>query len=169
MLLIASYTDLKRREIPNELVVAGMVSGLILGYISNGFTGIEYSFFGLLTGFTVFLILALTGGMEMGDVKLMGALGALTGWPLILSALIHVVISGFIFSIFWVFLEGNLLRTFKNLGIILVSWIKPGKKRVTLDNLETSTLPYGVAIALGGIWTVIALKIPEINMMLILL
>ena len=36
MLLIASYTDLKRREIPNELVVAGMVSGLILGYISNG-------------------------------------------------------------------------------------------------------------------------------------
>ena len=105
----------------------------------------------------------------MGDVKLMGALGALTGWPLILSALIHVVISGFIFSIFWVFLEGNLLRTFKNLGIILVSWIKPGKKRVTLDNLETSTLPYGVAIALGGIWTVIALKIPEINMMLILL
>jgi prepilin peptidase CpaA len=169
MLLIATYTDLKRREIPNELVVAGMVFGLTLWGLTTGLSGLGSSFLGFITGFVLFLILAVTGGMEMGDVKLMGALGALTGWPVIISAVIHVVISGFVFAILWVIIEGNLLRTLKNLKIMMVSWILPKRKRVTLDKLETSTLPYGVAIAMGGIWTIIAIKVPQIDMMLRLL
>lgn len=169
MLLIATYTDLKSREIPNELVLAGMVFGLALWGFTTGLSGLGSSFGGLITGFTVFFILAITGGMEMGDVKLMGALGALTGWPVILTALIHVVISGFIFAILWVIIEGNLGRTLKNLWIMTTSWLLPKRKRVTMDKLETSTLPYGVAIAMGGIWTIAAIKFPQINMMIRLL
>ncbi|MBU1536523.1 prepilin peptidase [Myxococcota bacterium] len=165
----ATYTDLKRREIDNETVLIGIVAGLILGLLAGGARGIGLSAGGLVLGFGVFFVLSLTGGMEAGDVKLMGAVGALTGWPLILSALLHVVIAGFFLAILWVVIEGNLGRTMKNLWIMIKSWILPRRKRVSLEELETSSLPYGVAIAAGTLWTLAAVKFPAIDLMKILL
>ncbi|MBU1239383.1 hypothetical protein KJ865_06710, partial [Myxococcota bacterium] len=88
---------------------------------------------------------------------------------LILSALLHVVIAGFFLAILWVVIEGNLGRTMKNLWIMIKSWILPRRKRVSLEELETSSLPYGVAIAAGTLWTLAAVKFPAIDLMKILL
>ncbi len=165
----ATYTDLKRREIDNETVLIGMAAGLLLGFLAGGGRGLGFAAGGLVLGFVVFFIMGLTGGMEAGDIKLMGAVGALSGWPGILSALLHVVIAGFFLAILWVVIEGRLGHTLKNLWIMITSWILPKRRRISLEELETTALPYGVAIAVGTLWTLAAQKIPAIDLMKILL
>lgn len=165
MLGVATYTDLKSREIPNQLVVAGTIVGLLFWSVFHGFSGTLTAVVGGAVGLGVFLLLALIGAMEMGDVKLMGALGTLLGWPLVLAGLIHVVMAGFFFALFWVILHGHLKRTLHNLKIALVTWLRPGSPRVKLSELPTTPLPYGVAIALGGIWTLAAVLFPPINLL----
>jgi prepilin peptidase CpaA len=172
-LAIATYTDLKSRDIPNWLTFGGTILALIIWSvtgISKGaiFSSMGLSTLGMVVGFIVFFLIALTGSMEYGDVKLMTMMGAFVGWPLILQALMHATIAGFFFAMFWVVLEGNFIRTFKNLWFMFASWILPKRKRITLDKLETSTLPYGVAIALGGWWTLISVKVPAIDIINIL-
>jgi len=165
MLGVSTYTDLKSREIPNEAVVAGTAAGLVLWTAFHGFSGTLTAFSGGAVGLGVFLLMALLGAMEMGDVKLMGALGTLLGWPLVLAGLMHVVMAGFFFAIFWVMAHGHLKRTLLNLKTALVTWLRPGSPRVKLSELPTTPLPYGVAIALGGIWTLAAVLVPEINLL----
>ena len=159
-LLIATYTDIKRREIPNWLVLFGMIVGFALWTIFNFPGGIKVSLLGWFSAFSIFLLLGLMGAMAFGDVKLMGTVGMFVGWPYSIQAVAHTVIAGFFLAIFWVALSGKLKKTFLNLWIVFSSWVKPGKPRTKLENLETSSLPYGIAITLGGIWTLIAIKYP---------
>ncbi len=165
MLGISTWTDLKSREIPNGVVLFGTLAGMFLWGAFHGLSGLALAAGGGITGLGVFLFLALLGAMEMGDVKLMGALGTLLGWPLVLAGIVHVVMAGFFFAIFWVILHGHLKRTLVNLKTAFVTWLAPGSPRVKLSELPTTPLPYGVAIALGGLWTLAAILVPEINLL----
>jgi len=165
MLGASTFTDLRSREIPNPLVVLGLLAGCIIWTAFHGVSGLGLALLGGFTGLGVFLVMALAGAMEMGDVKLMGALGALLGWPWVLAGLIHVVMAGFFFAIFWVILHGHARRTISNLWIALKTWVRPGARRVPLADLPTTPLPYGVAIALGGVWTLLAIPFPDINLL----
>jgi prepilin peptidase CpaA len=165
LMSITSYTDLKKREISNYAVLAGIVFGLVYWTVLNQLPGLGYSVLGGITGFTIFFLLALLGNIGFGDVKLVAAMGFLLSWPLVLTAIFHVVISGFFLALIWVGISGNLLRTFKNLWILVYTWLRPGKKRVSLDKLETSSLPYGLAIAAGTWWTLAAQKWPQFDLM----
>ena len=165
MLGVSTYTDLRSREIPNPVVLAGLVAGGVLWTAFGGLSGLGTAALGGFTGLLVFLLMALLGAMEMGDVKLMAALGALLGWPWVLPALIHVVMAGFFFAIFWVIVHGHARRTLSNLWTALRTWVRPGTRRVPLAELPTTPLPYGVAIALGGVWTLLAIPFPALNLL----
>lgn len=164
----ATYTDLKRREIENYTVLLGGAAGLLLWGLHRGVIGLGLSALGFALGFGTFLLMGVMGGMEGGDIKLMGALGCLLGWPTMLSGLLHVVLAGFLLALFWVVIEGNLGRTLKNIWTMLASWLLPKRRRVSLEELETSTLPYGVAIALGAVYTIIAVRFPIIDLLQVL-
>ncbi|MBN2725040.1 MAG: prepilin peptidase [Deltaproteobacteria bacterium] len=163
-LLVSIYTDLKTREISNWVVVAASVWGLLVWTVFHGFSGLGTSAAGGFASFSIFLLMAMLGNLGMGDVKLMGAMGCLLGWPLAITGVLHTVISGSVFAILWVLFSKKLWTTLKNLYTITVSWLLPGRKRVQLQELETSSLPYGVAIAVGGIWTLAAVKIPAFDL-----
>ncbi|HPZ64409.1 MAG TPA: prepilin peptidase, partial [Bacillota bacterium] len=79
LLMGAVYFDLTRRRIPNYLTIPAMVWGLLSYAVDSGWTGLWESLLGLLAGIGIFVIPFLLGGMGGGDVKLMGAIGALTG------------------------------------------------------------------------------------------
>jgi len=78
--LSAAISDLRTRKIPNWLTVTGFVAALVFHIATGGLPGLGYSLLGFLTGFSILLLLWLTGGGGAGDVKLMGALGAWLGW-----------------------------------------------------------------------------------------
>lgn len=77
-LLIASATDLQRREIPNWLVVVAGLAGLTLAAAEGGVASAALS--GLFAA-APFLTAALIKpeGMGMGDVKLVAVLGVYLG------------------------------------------------------------------------------------------
>ncbi|MDY5611918.1 A24 family peptidase [Dysosmobacter sp.] len=79
-LLAASWTDWKRRRIPNRLSVTMAAAGVLLGLVTGGLSVLLGSLGGLAAGLTVGVILWLLKTFRAGDAKLLAALGAMMGW-----------------------------------------------------------------------------------------
>ena len=137
----SGYNDLKVRRIPNLITLPGILSGFILNTVLSGFNGFKISLIGFLIGFCFFLVLYLIGGMGAGDVKLMGAIGAIMGYPLIINVFIFTAISSLIIIIFMFF-------------PIIYGSIKM-KDFSTLKSIRKTYIPYGLAISGGTIITIV--------------
>ena len=77
--IAATVEDLTRRQVSNWICGAAFLAGIILHVISEGWRGGVSAMLGAVTGFGVFLIFYLLGGMGGGDVKLMAGFGAVLG------------------------------------------------------------------------------------------
>src|SRR5579871_6274396 len=115
VLAVATFTDLRSRRIPNWLVLPFLVAGLVVGGF-HGWHGIEQSLAGLALGGLLFFILAVMGGMGMGDVKLCAAIGAWIGPSQMLVALVVTGIAGGVMALCWAAAGGFLGELFKNTG-----------------------------------------------------
>jgi prepilin peptidase CpaA len=138
------YTELTAQRIPNWLTMTGMAAGLLLGYLPGGIS-LGSSLVGFCIGFGFLLIFYLYGGMGGGDVKLMGAVGALLGYPLIVPAIVYTAFIGLVLALFRLLSQ----RAF---------WLRAGRlaRRCTGGAATTAeappiqrTVPYGLAIAAG--------------------
>ncbi len=132
MLVAACWYDLRSRTIPNGLNIAIALLaipfwwsvGLALWPDAAIQLGVAFLVFGL------FAIAFAMGGMGGGDVKLIGALALWLPFQAVLILL-------FVMSV-----AGGLLT--------LALWLRHKLARRT-DQLE---IPYGVAIAFGGLWLI---------------
>lgn len=95
MLATISLVDLRVRRIPNALVLALLVWGLVQ-VIWLGQPAPLAAVLGVLAGGGLLLLIALAGrgAMGAGDVKFAGALGAVLGYPLILHGLFYGILAG---------------------------------------------------------------------------
>ena len=135
--LAATINDLARREIANWIPVTALVAGLGWQIGQHGWHGILYSLAGAASGFGVFLIFYLLGGMGGGDVKLMAGFGSLLGAGQLLEAALWTAGVGGILAL------GVLgWRTFRRM-----MW--PGQ--VLEAGPRSESIPYAPAIALG-VW-----------------
>ena len=96
MLVGASgFFDARERKIPNKITFTGILIGLAFNLITGGWTGLLQSIGGMLAGLAIFFLPFVMGGMGAGDVKLMGAIGALMGWQFsLLTALYSALVGG---------------------------------------------------------------------------
>ncbi|MBO8128749.1 MAG: prepilin peptidase [Peptococcaceae bacterium] len=87
LLITASFIDLEHYIIPNQLIVFGLGSGLLLSPFTQ--PGIVSSLIGALLTGGVLLLLAVAsrGGMGGGDIKLAAVVGLYLGWSQGLLAL----------------------------------------------------------------------------------
>ncbi len=88
MLALAFATDIRKQIIPNWLTAAGIGAGLLGHGMAQGGYGLAFSAAGLACGFIPMLLLYAVGGVGAGDVKLFGALGAMTGAVFTLYAMV---------------------------------------------------------------------------------
>lgn len=93
--LTLTVIDLEHRIVPNRMLLAALPVALVSAGICNlpgAFSGLG----GGITGFLLFLLLALAwpGAMGMGDVKLAGFIGLITGLPGIFVALVVCILAG---------------------------------------------------------------------------
>ncbi|SEG04836.1 prepilin peptidase [Paenibacillus sp. UNC499MF] len=79
LILTAFVTDVRKAVIPNVLTAAGAFGGIVYHFLASGWSGLFFSLAGCMTGFIVLFILYAAGALGAGDVKLFGAIGALTG------------------------------------------------------------------------------------------
>ena len=148
----SAFWDLRSRTIPNWLTVAGLSAGLgaslYFGRIIDSLLG-----FGLAS--LVYLAFYALRAMGGGDVKLMAAVGAITGpanWFMIFIFTAFFACLAALGVLLW---NGGLAQALRNLGFIVSSLgrgIAPYTMREEFDVASPSavTLPHGVAIALGS-------------------
>jgi prepilin peptidase CpaA len=152
--LIAGWTDLRSRRIPNWLTVPGLVLGVGLNTFFGGWSGLKTSLLGVLVGLGLLLPFVLLRSLGAGDWKLAGALGAFTGPGLLADLLIGSIFVAGLMAVALIIYKGRLRQTVSNIGHILVSLVtfRLPESRVSLDNPDALKVPYGVALALTVIF-----------------
>jgi prepilin peptidase CpaA len=147
--VIAGWTDLRSRRIPNWLTVSGFFAGIAVHTFFEGWGGMKTSLLGALLGLGLLLPFVLVRSLGAGDWKLAGALGAFTGpGPLINLLILSVFVAG-IMAIVLIIYKKRVRQTASNIGHILVSLVtfRLPEARVSLDNPDALKVPYGVALA----------------------
>ena len=132
LLLVASWGDLKARTIPNGLNLAiallaipfWWATGLAFWPDAALHIGVAVAVFAVFAG--AFAI----GAMGGGDVKLIGALALWLPWQAVLGLLVIMSLAG---------------------GALTIAMLI--RKRLTRSE-GVLEIPYGVAIAFGGLWLI---------------
>ena len=148
--VIAGWTDLRSRRIPNWLTVPGLLIGVAANTVFGGWTGLKTSLVGAAVGLALLLPFVLLRSLGAGDWKLAGALGAFVGAGLLVNLLLGSVFVAGLMAVGLVVYKGRIRQTLRNMGHILISLVTfrlPGAQ-VSLDNPESLKVPYGVALAL---------------------
>jgi prepilin peptidase CpaA len=154
--VLAAFLDLKTRKIPNWLTLTMAATGLVGGFLISGWPGVLSGAQGWLVGIGVFLIPFILGGMGGGDVKLMGAIGALKGVEFVLQTALLGALWGGLLALLVICVKkrpGILKRFGIGLKLFVLTDGKAGKELMLPDEnagaQERLYVPYGVAIFLG--------------------
>jgi prepilin peptidase CpaA len=153
--IVIIYYDVRYRRIPNAYVLVALVSGLCTHIIFGGLQGGLSSLGGCLLAFILIFVLHVFGAMGAGDVKLFSAIGAITGAHLVLPTFLVVILMGGLLALISVVRAGVVLTTMQRVLQILCGFL-PGWEmpRFSVPADRRHTVPYGVAITLGGLISV---------------
>ncbi|HHH76675.1 MAG TPA: prepilin peptidase, partial [Phycisphaerae bacterium] len=156
VLVIASITDVHRGVVPKTLTYPTIVLALVGHTFFGGLTGdsgmqlgLVGSLAGFATGFVPMLIIFLTGGIGGGDVKLMGAIGALGGWKFVLLALFLGLMVAVVMAIVLIIRKGIVKRTLGRMGLwfwVVLSNAKPTDPATA----DSPKLPFALALCIGS-------------------
>jgi prepilin peptidase CpaA len=158
VVLVAAVYDIRYRRIPNWLSLGGVLLGVALNaFLYQGWPGLRLSLQGLGMGFGVYFLLYMLRAMGAGDVKLMGAVGAIVGWRDWFGTFLITAIIGGMIALILVALRGRVQKTLWNVGFIL-SELKSGrpaymgKEELDVRSPKALGLPHGAVIAVGTIF-----------------
>lgn len=135
---LAALTDLRWRRIPNGLTLAGFVAGVVLQVVRFGPSGLLIALAGAALGLVLLLPFYVIRAIGAGDVKLLGALGALLGPLTLVSAALYGAVVGGVISAIMLAQRRKLARSFIDMVSNPMGMKRSGAKA-----------PYGVAIASG--------------------
>jgi prepilin peptidase CpaA len=157
LLVPAAIYDAGKGVIPKFLTYPALAVGLIGHTLAGGLTGgpapmqlgLMGSILGFAMGFGPMLAVFLTGGIGGGDVKLMGAVGALTGWRFTLEALFLGLLVAVLMAVVILIRRRIAMQTLGRLARwfwIVLSMGKPGDPSTS----QSPRLPFGVALSIGS-------------------
>jgi prepilin peptidase CpaA len=152
VLVVASWTDVTARRIPNWLTVSAIVAGLAV----RAWMGLAPLGSGAL-GLAVACLLALPffamGVLGGGDAKLLMAVGTFMGPADLARASLVIAVVGGVVALVEAARRGMLVPTLTSCGLLIVSWVTLGRRGRASARMmvggERLAVPYGVAIAAG--------------------
>ena len=142
--MIAAVTDLRSRDIPNWLTLSAIGCGLAFHPVLAGWAGLKLAVGGLGLAALIFVPLFVLRWLGGGDVKLMGAVGALAGPANLLTVFLLDALLAGAAALVVVLLRGRLGRTLRNIGRALRSLVR-GRSPAR----ESPELEAGHAASLG--------------------
>ena len=151
----AIYCDIRHGKIPNALVVFGFLSGCGMNFAECGPTGLLLSLEGTLLGLALLFIPFALGGMGAGDVKLLGAIGALIGPQGAFYTALYGALAGGVMAVVVLIKHRRLFVTLRTLGFgfllfLLGAW---GGRSWNLGQSKGGNgsigFPYSLAIGAG--------------------
>lgn len=158
VLIGAAVYDVRYRKIPNWLSMTGIVLGFAINFgIGPPEGGVMFALKGFAWGFGVYLALYVLRAMGAGDVKLMGAVGALVGADRWFGIFLVTAIVGGVMALLLVTVRGRLKKTMFNVGFILseLRHGRPayvGKEELDVRTKKGASLPHGAVIAISTVF-----------------
>ncbi|MGB9840719.1 A24 family peptidase [Thermovenabulum sp.] len=154
LLFLCFLTDITKNKIYNFVVFPAMVLGISINGFFDGFSGIIQSVEGMLLGMAFLIIPYVLRGIGAGDVKFLGAIGAIMGPGFTLNAFLFSAIAGGIISLAIMLSDKNLRYKLKAVFLTFLSMLGLIPKGLNLlENLDSPVkkgrFPYGVAITFG--------------------
>jgi len=145
-LIIGTFIDFDFMIIPDQITIGGFFAGFIFSFVfpglhdvSSHFDGFKSSFIGFMAGAFILWLVGELGrlafkkeAMGMGDVKLLGALGAFLGWKAVLFIIMGASLAGALAGMAMVF-TGNKQMSSRipfgpYLALAAVVWILGGNE-----------------------------------------
>lgn len=180
-LVVAAVTDLLHRKVYNWLTIPAALLGLALAYLAHGVgsfdpaaiggVGLLDRLAGLTLGFGVFWVAYFGRGVGGGDVKLMGAIGAIAGFRFVVFAMFWSALLGAVIAVWVLVARGDLVSALRRSLRYAVSIRRePSPATATAptsaggpaarpasssgkgpqpDDPAQLSIPYGVAISFG--------------------
>lgn len=165
-LIVAAITDLLHRKVYNWLTVPAALVGLALAYLAHGVgsfspaaiggVGLLDRLAGLTLGFGVFWVAYFGRGVGGGDVKLMGAIGAIAGFRFVVFAMFWSALLGAVIAIWVLVARGDLVSALRRSVRYAASTRReppPAKAASNAEGAEPDpsqlSIPYGLAISFG--------------------
>lgn len=150
----AAATDLRRREIPNWLTFGAMAAGLAVHPYLDGWAGLRFSIMGFLIAALIFLPLFALRFLGGGDVKLMGAIGALAGHSNLLVVFILDALVAGVAAVVLIIARRRVKRTLRNIVEGVRSMVKGRAPHRDNPEMEAGSerslgMPRGVSIAIA--------------------
>ncbi len=117
--------------------------------VAAGWTGAKESLLGAALGLGILLPFVLIRSLGAGDWKLVGALGAFTGPSRLITVLMWTILVAGLMAVVLIIWKKRVRQTARNLAHMIAGLFTlhlPGPE-VSLDNPESSKIPFGVAVA----------------------
>jgi prepilin peptidase CpaA len=133
--LVASWLDVSKRRLPNWLSLLTLAAGLIVTGLSAGFSAVGSHLAHAAVALLVGMVLFRFGVVGGGDAKFYAAIAAWFGWSGAAGLLLSVSLCGIAIFLGW------------------FVWRRATKKpiRTPAKASDGDKLPYGLAIAAGGV------------------
>src|SRR5260370_15726075 len=148
--MCAGILGWRYRRIANWLTRAGLAAGVAVNMILYRWPGLKAALLGTLLGLGLLLPFVLVRSLGGGDWKLAGALGACLGPRQLFSVLMGTILVAGVMALAVVIWKGRLKRTLTNIAHLLAALFSlrmPGSE-VSLDDPQSTKIPFGVAMAL---------------------
>jgi prepilin peptidase CpaA len=159
VLFICLYTDIRSRKILNIVTFPSIIFGIVYNIFALGFEGFLFSGKGLLVGVGFLIIPYILGGIGAGDVKLMAAIGALMGTSFVFYSFIYTALIGGAIAVLLIFKSRGFMNSIKalyfNFTNIVLFRSNLGSMIIPKDKKSSISFPYGVAIVLGTLCTLV--------------
>lgn len=148
--ILTCSIDTVKAKIPNILNASLAIAGLAFFFHADGWTGILTGLAGLALGIGLLIIPWLMGGMGAGDVKALGALGALLGPSQLIHVFVYMGLIGGVMAILHYLFEHNLREKASEwLRLIKATVLTSDPGMIIPTKTETLRFPYAAAIAFG--------------------
>jgi prepilin peptidase CpaA len=147
--LVATVIDLRTRRIPNALTAS--MAGLGVGLAASGVSGVSVgaSVAGLALGLALMMPGHALGATGAGDVKFMGAVGAVVGPGMVVTAFLFTAIAGGVLALAVAAQRQRLGATLAGTGRMIAA--PAGAHQEIQSATPARRFAYGPAIAIGSV------------------
>ena len=139
ILLAASWFDIKARIVPNQLILVGLIAGILMNAWVSTPGRFSFGLYGLLIGFGVMVVPYALNWLGAGDVKLFAVVGLFLGSEKIIDAAILTAFCGGLLALYY----------------LIKMKITKAQNLPLMPSSNKPALPYVIAIFGGTLLTLI--------------